>query len=196
MPYAPYRWGWSCQEGSPLRPRRSTLSPPRRRDSADTVAETSAWKQPETSLVEKSERQEFRSALARALKGIPKNYLEALKRDVSRERDRQAGGKVTPESDRERQTVCRARAALSTIIKRECGEDNPFLRLLAQQRSSRVQRKTQPAPQFSGERQDALFRKLMQTGWTERAQLRSDGGVDEAVVNQVTVPSGIAPPSP
>src|SRR5206468_5032128 len=65
-----------------------------------------------------------------------------------------------------------------------------------QKRSSRVIRKPQPSADWSGERKDALFRKLMQTGWTERAAQRADGSVDEAVVNEVSTASPAAPPSP
>jgi hypothetical protein len=162
----------------------------------DTVSEGRSWKLPEVSLVERDEKTEFRSALGHALKSIPANYMEALKRDIARERERQLGHKVSPESDRERQTVCRARAALATMLKKECGEDNPYIRLLAQRRSVRVPRKPQPSASWSGERQETLFRKLMQTGWAERAQFSPDGGVDEAVVNEVTVAGNAAPPSP
>jgi tetratricopeptide (TPR) repeat protein len=162
----------------------------------DTVAEDRSYKLPEVHLVERDEKQHFRAALNKALKTIPANYLEAIKRDIARERERQAGVKVTPETDRERQTVCRARAALATILKREAGDDNPYIRLLAQQRSSRVNRKAQPSGNWSGERQEALFRKLMQTGWTERAAVRPDESVDEAVVNEVSIAGGMAPPSP
>ncbi len=168
----------------------------------DTVAEHETWKLPEQALIERDEKRQFRAALSAAFTKIPANYLEALKRDIARDRKRVAGGSVAPESDRERQTVCRARAALSTILIRECGEDNPFVHLLMQQRSSRVRKKVQPTASqgtFSGERQEALFRKLMQTGWTERAsdprQLAEDK-VDEAVVNYVHGASSVAPPSP
>jgi tetratricopeptide (TPR) repeat protein len=163
---------------------------------ADTVAEERPWKQPERSLVEREERQEFRAALSSALRAIPANYLEALKRDIARERERQAGAKVAPESDRERQTVCRARAALSQILRRECGEDNPFVHLLARQRSSRVRHKATSAAEWTGERQENLFRRLMQTGWTERASARADGSLEEAVVNDVSAAGSVAPPSP
>lgn len=162
----------------------------------DTVAETHSWKIPETSLIERDERREFRTALAHALKAIPENYMEALKRDIARDRQRKAGARVTPESDRERQTVCRARAALATILKRECGDDNPFIQLLSQKRTSRVARRIQPSADWSGERKESLFRKLMQTGWTERAALSVDGKVDEAVINEVSIASPAAPPSP
>ena len=162
----------------------------------DTVAEDRAYKLPEVSLVERDEKQLFRAALNKALKTIPANYLEAIKRDIARERERQAGVKVTPETDRERQTICRARAALATILKREAGEDNPYIRLLAQQRSGRVKQKAHNSGSWSGERQEALFRKLMQTGWTERAATRSDESVDEAVINEVSIGGGMAPPSP
>lgn len=162
----------------------------------DTVADTSAWSMPERSLIERDEKVDFRRSLSHALKAMPANYLEALKRDIARDRERKQGIKVSPETDRERQTVCRARAALATLIKRECGDDNPYIQLLSQKRSSRVIRKPQPSADWSGERKDALFRKLMQTGWTERAARRADGSVDEAVVNEVSTASPAAPPSP
>lgn len=162
----------------------------------DVVAETRTTKMPEQSLLEKDEKQQFRFALQTALKSIPANYLNALTRDIARERERQAGTKVAPESANERQTVCRARAALTEIMKRECGEDNPFIRLLMQQRSSRVRRKSQPSANWSGERQEALFRKLMQTGWVERAAVQPDGSVDEAIANDVSQIGQAAPPSP
>jgi hypothetical protein len=162
----------------------------------ETVAESRTWKQPEQALVDQDERSRFRSALSHAMHAIPSHYLDALKRDVARDRERQSGHKVAPESDRERQTVCRARAALAEIIRKECGEDNPFVRLLAQQRNSRVRKMTQPSAKWSGERQEALFRKLMQTGWVDRASATPDGSVDEAVVNDVSTTQQAAPPSP
>ena len=165
----------------------------------DTIAEQETWKLPEQSLVERDEKQQFRAVLSQALTKIPANYLEALKRDIARDRERESGGKVAPETDRERQTVCRARAALSNILIRECGEDNPFVRLLMQQRSSRVRKKAQPNSEWNGERQEALFRKLMQTSWVERAgsvQQAGEEKVDEAVVNYVHSSSNVAPPSP
>src|SRR5205085_4120606 len=145
----------------------------------DTVSEDRSWKLPEASLVERDEKTEFRASLSHALKSIPANYLEALKRDMSRERERQLGHKISPESDRERQTVCRARAALATMLKKECGEDNPYIRLLAQRRSVRVPRKPQPSASWSGERQETLFRKLMQSGWAQRAEYHPEGKLDE-----------------
>jgi tetratricopeptide (TPR) repeat protein len=162
----------------------------------DTLAETRTWKLPDQALMERDERAQFRLALKKALKTIPQNYLQALLRDLDRERQRQQGVKIAPETDRERQTLCRARAALTQIIRRECDEDNPFVRLLAQQRSSRVPKKTRPSSEWSGERQDALFRRLMQTSWTERAAERSDDSVEEAVVNYIHTTSNVAPPSP
>jgi tetratricopeptide (TPR) repeat protein len=162
----------------------------------DTVREDRSWKLPEDSLVEQDEKVTFRQAFTTALKKISPNYLEAIKRDILRDRERQAGHKVAPETDRERQTICRARAALAEIIRKECGEDNPYVRLLVQQRSSRVRRKVQPTANWSGERQEALFRKLMQTGWTERAAVQPEDRVEEAVVNDVSAASPMAPPSP
>ena len=59
-----------------------------------------------------------------------------------------------------------------------------------------MRREVQKSPEWSGERQEALFRRLMQTGWTDRVADRADGSVDEAVVNEVSASSAIAPPSP
>jgi hypothetical protein len=162
----------------------------------ETISESRSWKLPEQALVEQDERSRFRTALTHAMGAIPAHYLDALKRDIARDRERQAGQRVAPESDRERQTVCRARAALAEIIRKECGEDNPFVRLLAQQRNSRMRKKTQPSSKWSGERQEALFRKLMETGWADRAADAPDGRLDEAVVNDVSAVQQAAPPSP
>ena len=164
----------------------------------DTIADTDPGKQPEEVLIDQDERSRFRSALTSALRAIPANYLTALERDLARERDRQQGGKVAPETDKERQTVCRARAALSEILRRECGLDNPFVRLLAQQRSSRVRHKSAPSPTWSSERQSSLFRKLLDTSWKERASVAAhpEDNIDEAVVNEVSQSENLAPPSP
>lgn len=162
----------------------------------DTLSDNEVTKQPETALIEKDERLRFRRALVGAMQSIPKNYLEALQRDMARDRKRQDGQKIAPESDRERQTVCRARAALSEILKRECGLDNPFVRLLAQQRSGRVRHKQTASPNWTPERQSELFRKLMSTSWKERAAEHPEGNVEEAVVNEVGSAKNVAPPSP
>jgi tetratricopeptide (TPR) repeat protein len=164
----------------------------------DTFADPHSDGQPETALIDQDERQQFRRALSHALQTIPKNYLAALQRDLDRDRERQNGVKVAPETDRERQTVCRARAALSEILKRECGLDNPFVRLLAQQRSSRVRQKQSTAPNWTKERQNDLFRRLMSTSWKERAAVAEhpEDNVDEAIVNDVSCAKNVAPPSP
>ena len=164
----------------------------------DTLATHDDSTQPEEALIAQDERIRFRMALSTALQTIPKNYLEALQRDIDRDRERQNGVKVAPETDRERQTVCRARAALSEILKRECGLDNPFVRLLAQQRSSRVRQKQSASPNWTKERQNDLFRRLMSTSWKERAAVADhpEDNVDEAVVNEVSKAKNVAPPSP
>lgn len=171
----------------------------------DTFADEDPNVQPETALVELDERQRFRGALAKALKTIPQNYLEALQRDMARSRQREEGIKVAPESDKERQTVCRARAAVSEILKRECGLDNPFVRLVAQQRSGRVRQKQTTSNNWTAEKQSNLFKRLMSTSWQERAQSHAsldgsegnpDGNIEEAVVNNVSNATNIAPPSP
>ncbi|HZT42103.1 MAG TPA: hypothetical protein VFA07_07930 [Chthonomonadaceae bacterium] len=164
----------------------------------DTLADSEPAAQPEQALLEQDERARFRHALARALKAIPKNYLEALQRDIARERERSQGHRVAPESDKERQTVCRARAALSQILRRECGDDNPYVRLLAQQRSSRVRQKSTPSPNWTAERQNKLFQRLLSTSWQERAAeaAHPEDNVDEAVINEVSTTVNVAPPSP
>lgn len=164
----------------------------------DTFAAQDSGDQPEQSLIESDERLRFRRALVAGLQTIPKNYLDALQRDMARERERQQGTRVAPESDRERQTICRARAALSTILKRECGLDNPFVRLLAQQRNSRVRQKTTPSLNWTRERQNDLFRRLLNSPWAERASetIHADENLEEAVVNEVGSTVNFAPPSP
>jgi tetratricopeptide (TPR) repeat protein len=162
----------------------------------DTIADRDARTQPEEALIERDERAQFRRALAAALKTIPQNYLEALQRDVARDRQRQAGARVGPETDRERQTVCRARAALSQILKRECGPDNPFVHLLAQQKGSRVRQKSTPSANWTAERQKELFQRLLNSPWAERAGETSEDHVGEAIVNEVSRPANVAPPSP
>ena len=167
----------------------------------DTISDTQSSGQPEVALLEQDERQSFRGALANALQSIPKNYLEALQRDMARSREREEGVKVAPESDKERQTVCRARAAVSEILKRECGLDNPFVRQLAQQRSGRVRQKPtagKNTSNWTAERQSQLFQRLLNTSWQERAQsaANADGNIEEAIVNDVSNSSNVAPPSP
>src|SRR5689334_24353168 len=117
---------------------------------------------------------------------------------MAREQERERGARVAPETDRERQTVCRARAALATILKRECGTDNPFIHLLSQQRSSRVRHKSSPSPNWSSERQQDLFRRLLNSPWQERAarSANPEENIEEAVVNEVSAGVNAAPPSP
>ncbi len=164
----------------------------------DTFAAQDSGDQPEESLIQCDERLRFRKALIAGLQAIPKNYLSALQRDMERERERLQGTKVAPESDRERQTICRARAALGDILKRECGLDNPFVRLLAQQRNSRVRQKTTPSANWTRERQNELFRKLLNSPWSERASgaAHAEENLEEAVVNEVGTRVNAAPPSP
>lgn len=161
----------------------------------DVLAESDGDKLPEAALVDRSEREEFRAALKGALAAMPANYLAALQRDIARAREKERGRPVAPDSDRDRQALCRARAALSQMLRRECSEDNPFIRLLGQQRSSRVRQRPRPTA-WTGEQQEALFRKIMQTGWTERATARADDSMEEAIVNDVSAAGTAAPPSP
>ena len=169
----------------------------------DTISDTDMGGQPEAALLEQDDRQNFRNALNHALQSIPKNYLEALQRDMARSREREDGAKTAPESDKERQTVCRARAAVSEILKRECGLDNPFVRQLAQQRSGRVRQKPtagKSTSHWTAEKQSHLFQRLLSTSWQERADQSKtsspDGNIEEAIVNDVSDSSNVAPPSP
>ncbi len=174
----------------------------------DTFKDEHSETQPEAALLEQDDKQRFRGALARAMQSIPKNYLEALQRDMARGREREDGVRAAPESDKERQTVCRARAAVSEILKRECGLDNPFVRLIAQGRSGRVRQKQTPSKSTStwtAEKQSSLFQRLMSTTWQERAQQgtqtesaenNADGNIEEAIVNDVSTGGSVASPSP
>jgi tetratricopeptide (TPR) repeat protein len=164
----------------------------------DTFAAQGSGDRPEESLIQCDERLRFRKALVTGLQAIPKNYLEALQRDMARERERHEGTRVAAESDKERQTICRARAALSEILKRECGLDNPFVRLLAQQRNSRVRQKTTPSANWTRERQNDLFRRLLNSPWSDRASnaVHAEENLEEAVVNEVGAAVNAAPPSP
>ena len=163
----------------------------------DTIADTSVTAKPEESLIDRDERG-VSGTRWRSPESIPANYLAAIQRDIARERERENGAKVQPETDRERQTICRARAALTTILKRECGPDNPFVHLLAQQRSSRVRHKSSPSANWSAERQQNLLRRLMSTSWQDRASnaAHAEENIEEAIVNEVSAGATAAPPSP
>jgi len=165
---------------------------------SDTLVDDHEETHPETALLETTDRVSFRNALTQALKMIPANYLTALERDMAREREREDGAKVSASSDKDRQTTCRARAALSEILKRECGLDNPFVRLIAQGRTGRVRRKTTQNTDWNDERQDALFRKLLQTPWSERPSdtATEAGDAEEAIVNEVGSRKAVASPTP
>lgn len=61
-----------------------------------------------------------------------------------------------------------------------------------------MRQKTTPSPTWSAERQNELFRKLLNTSWTERAQSAAhpEGHLEEAVINEVSTGANAAPPSP
>ncbi len=168
---------------------------------SDTIADDDATRLPEAALLDNSERAEFRHALKKAFSAIPPNYLAALERDIRRERERQAGIEVAAATEAERQTLCRARAAVARVLRSECTADNPFVWMLGKQRAGREQgtgvaKKSRQTTAWTGERQDALLRRLLDIGWAERSAHGADGTVAEAVVNDVTGPSPVAPPSP
>ncbi len=167
----------------------------------DAIADDDATRLPDAALLDSSERTEFRAALKKAFGALPPNYLAALERDIRRERERQAGGVVAPATEAERQTLCRARAAVARVLRTECTADNPFVWMLGKQRAAREQgsgvaKKSRQTTNWTGERQDALLRRLLDIGWAERSAHSPDGTVAEAVVNDVTAPGSVAPPSP
>lgn len=163
---------------------------------ADTLQEEDTDNLPEERLLAEADRTEFRAALRKALRSVPANYLAALARDMQRERARQAGRAVGPATDAERQTLCRARAAVAHVIRKECTADNPYVWMLGRHRTAKVSRKTQPSAKWTGERQDALLKRLLEVGWAERSPDLEAGHVAEAVVNDVTEPGAVAPPTP
>ncbi|HLH81291.1 MAG TPA: hypothetical protein VKV29_13540 [Chthonomonas sp.] len=168
----------------------------------DVIADTSEAAYPEASLIEKEERARFRQALAQALRALPQNYLEALKHDIARERQRQQGQYVPPETDRERQAVCRARATLLRLLRQQCDADNPFLHVLLQSKTAPGRRQNaQPKSSvatWNEARKEALRSRLLQSTWAARSAntLDPQGNVDEAIVNEVSFADGVEPPSP
>ena len=163
----------------------------------DTLSDDHLEAQPEAALIDADERLRFRKALATALKSVSPQYLAALERDMTRNRGREEGLKTPASTDRERQTVCRARAALSEILKRECGLDNPFIQLIAQGRGSRVRRnRNGDKNDWNSARQDALYHRLLETAWTERTDTPVSETAEEAIVNEVSAAKLVAPPSP
>ncbi len=161
----------------------------------DVLVEEDASKLPEQYLLDSEDSHNFQFALNKALASIPAHYLQAIRRDMEREKSREEGVKLSPETDRERQMVCRARAALVNILRSECGEDNPYVMMLSKQRSGRVRHSAKTGG-WSGVREETLIRKLLQSDWRRRTTADSEGVVDEAVVNEVTNPSNVASPSP
>lgn len=163
----------------------------------DILADPSEAVYPEETLVNKEERSLFRQALAQALRALPKNYFEALKQDIAREKRRQAGEAVPPETDKERQTVCRARAALLRLLKEECDPDNSLLNLLIHPKTTRPRHHRTLALDWDEARTKALQNRLLQSTWAQRTtNPLAQPDVEEAVVNEVNFVDGVEPPSP
>jgi tetratricopeptide (TPR) repeat protein len=175
---------------------------------ADVVPETGAAALPEAALIQSDERAAFARGLRKALSAVSPNYLAAIERDMRRERERRAGRSVTPATESERQTLCRARAAVARVLQSECTPDNPYVWMLGHRakagrtpsatrgQGAALAKKATTQTAWTGERQDALVRRLLDIGWAERHSERADGSVGEAVVNDVTAPTAVAPPSP
>jgi tetratricopeptide (TPR) repeat protein len=61
-----------------------------------------------------------------------------------------------------------------------------------------VRQKTSRSPNWTAERQSDLFRRLLNTPWSERAEevAHPEDNVEEAIVNEVSAAQNVAPPSP
>lgn len=165
----------------------------------DTLADVSVDSDPLSSLLQKEARGDLREALRRALKRLPVNYRSVLHRDMERERVRRRGEAIPAESDRERQSVYRARATLARLIIQECGPDNPYLQMLKPPANPtlRVRRHDSiavPRDQWSPQRQSELFQLILSQPWTLR--MTENGDVPEAIVHDVTPGHNATPPSP
>lgn len=163
---------------------------------ADALEDPAEEHQPEDRLFGEEDRRQFRQALRKALRAVPPHYRAALARDMQRERARRAGETVPPATDAERQTLCRARAAVASILQKECTADNPYVWMIGRPRTTRVARKSQPDSRWTEERQTALMHRLLDYGREQRSPEQAGERVGEAILHDVTTPKSVAPPSP
>lgn len=163
---------------------------------ADLISDPSTEGSPEAHLLAMEERNEFRSALRKALRRVPANYIAALTRDIAREKERQAGRRVAPATASERQTLCRARAAVTALVQSECTAENRFVWIMTKQKAPKVRRRPTSTTEWTGDRQAAMIDRLLGVGWANRHDGGSADTVGEAVVNDVTDAQQAAPPSP
>ncbi len=164
----------------------------------DTLADPSSDSRPEEALIEQDEKAEFRAALSKAMEQLSPSYYSALQLDLERERRRERGEAVGPETDRERQNVCRARAALARLVARQCGSENVYSQIIAQPRVSRPTSKVRRNTGWNVDRQARLFERILQYTWQQRAAC-SEGDspdVEEAIINEVNAPRTQEPPTP
>jgi len=60
-----------------------------------------------------------------------------------------------------------------------------------------VRQKSSPSPNWTSERQNDLFRRLLNSPWKERvSSAHPEDNIEEAVVNEVSAAANVAPPSP
>ncbi len=163
----------------------------------DTLADPSSESRPEVALIDQDEKAEFRAALSKAMEQLSPSYYEALQADLERERRRELGEAVAPETDRERQNVCRARAALARLISRQCGGDNIYSQIITQPRQSHATGTVRKNAGWNVERQNRLFQRLLHYTWQQRAagSTGDTPDVEEAIVNEVNVPRSQEPPT-
>ncbi len=164
----------------------------------DTLADPSSESRPEEVLIEQDEKAEFRAALSKAMEQLSPSYYNALQADLDRERRRERGEPVGPETDRERQNVCRARAALAKLVSRQCGRENIYSQIVAQPRAPRATPKVRRNAGWNIDRQTRLFERILQYSWQQRAAGAAGDcpNMEEAIVNEVNAPRTQEPPTP
>ncbi len=155
----------------------------------DMLTDPEEERRPEEALVLKTEKQRFRNALAQAFERLSPNYRDALLSDMERETAREEGGAVAAETDRERQTVCRARTSLAKLLAEECGPDNSYVLMLQKKQAPRPAKHA--TPDWNAERQNALFERLKHMP----AAISADDA-PEAAVNELNTALAAPAPSP
>lgn len=155
----------------------------------DLIADTSIENQPEAALISSSDRLEFSSGLLNAFHELPDNYREALITDMERDRARERGEYQQPETDKERQVVCRARAAVHKILLKNCDLSNEYIQFLNRSRITKISGKKVMKTEWNAEKQEILFETL-QNHYLSALHSESVEDSGEAIVNEV---NGVSP---
>ncbi len=155
----------------------------------DLIADTSIDNQPEAALISSSERLEFSSGLLDAFNQLPANYRDALIADMERDRARERGAYQLPETDKERQVVCRARAAMHKILLKNCDLSNEYIQYLNRSRVSKTSSKKVVKTGWNAEKQENLF-ETMHAHYLSVVNSEHLEFCSEAIVNEV---NGVSP---